>query len=227
MADPPYKKPNPPPGYPADPPFTSGNQDTTPKFDDTFFGPNDKGYIDRKARDMSRLRGVDAYYYKMRDQTQRIDGDEGPLTDGPEVIPEQTVRRRGGNVSLYGEPIIIRKRIDSTSREVIPDWNYAPPVKLRCLGMEPIQEEDPDDRGSIFTFKLKLHIARAIMEDVNIIPRVGDVIRLPSQLDSFYDVQHVDRDKHRFGATGFFIAYYFDLVRKSLFEPERKLNGGS
>ena len=226
MADPPFKKPNPPPGVEPNPPFTSGNHDTVPTFDDTFFGPNDKNYMDRKARDMSRLRGVDAYYYKLNDQTQRVDGIR-PLTDGPEVIPERTVRARSGNVSLYGEPIIIRKRIDSTSREVIPDWNYATPVKLRCLGMEPVQEEDPDDRGSIFTFKLKLHIARAIMEDVSIIPRVGDVIRLPSQLDSFYDVLHVERDKHRFGAAGFLTAYYFDLIRKSLFEPERKLDGGT
>lgn len=225
MAEPPFKPPTPVPGTEPDPKFTSGNQDTKPTFDDTFFGPNDKKYIDRKARDMSRLRGVDCYYYKMKDSVERIDGNR-PLTDGEEVIPEQTTRKRGGNVSLYGEPIIIRNRIDSTSREVIPDWNFAEPVKLRALAMEPIKEEDPDDRGSIYTFKVKLHIARAIMDDVSLIPRVGDVIRLPSLLESFYDVVHVDRDKHRFGAAGFFIAYYFDLTRKTIFAPERKLDGG-
>lgn len=226
MAEPPYKKPTPPPGFDGNPPFTSGNNETTPPFDDTFFGRNDKKYLDRKARDMSRLRGVDVYYFKMKDQTQRIDGTR-PLTDGPEVVPEVTTRRRGGNMSIYGEPVIVRNRIDSTSREVIPDWNYGEPVKVRALAMEPVQEEEPDDRGLIYTFKLKLHIARAILEDVNILPRVGDVIRLPSLLNSFYDVEHVDRDKHRFGAAGFFIAYQFDLTRKSLFEPERKLDGGT
>lgn len=226
MAEPPFKQPNPVPGVDPNPTFTSGNHDTTPAFDDTFFGPNDKQYIDRKARDMSRLRGVDCYYYKMNDSVRRIDG-ERPLTDGEEVIPEETVRKRAGNVSLYGEPIIIRNRIDSTSREVIPDWNYAEPVKLRALAMEPLKEEDPDDRGAIWTFKVKLHISRAIMEDANIIPRVGDVIRLPSLLESFYDVAHVDRDKHRFGAAGYFIAYYFDLTRKTIFAPERKLDGGT
>jgi hypothetical protein len=222
MADPQYKQPNQPPGVAGNPPFTSG----VSGFDDTFFGPNDKKYIDRKARDMSRLRGVDCYYYKMVDQTQRIDGSR-PLTDGPEVVPEVTTKSRGGNVSLYGEPVVIRNRIDSTSREVIPDWNFAPPVMVRSLAMEPVQEEDPDERGSIFTFKLKLHIARAILEDVKVVPRVGDLVRLPSLLDSFYDVQHVDRDRHRFGAAGYFIAYQFDLVRKSMFQPERKLDGGT
>jgi len=226
MADPPFKKPNPPPGIAQDPPFTSGNHDTVPTFDDTFFGPNDKKYIDRKVKDMSRLRGVDCYYYKMKDQTQRIDGIR-PLTDGPEVVPEQTPRKRAGNMSIYSEPVIIRNRIDSTSREVIPDWSYDPPIKIRTLAMEPGQEEDPDDRGAIFTFKLKLHIGRVILEGVNIVPRVGDVIRLPSLLNSFYDVLHVDRDKHRFGAAGYFVAYQFDLTRKSLFEPERKLDGGT
>jgi hypothetical protein len=226
MADPPFTKPLPSPGSDPNAKFTSGNQDTTPKFDDTFFGPNDKRYIDRKARDMSRLRGVDAYYYKLNDSTQRIDGVR-PLTDGPEVERGLTTSRRSGNVSLYGEPIVIKKRIDSTSREVIPDWNFSPPVKVRTLGMEPLQEEEPDARGSIFTYKLKLHVARVLLDEVNIIPRVGDVIHLPSLLNSYYDVVHVDRDKHRFGATGFAIAYYFDLVRNSLFEPERKLDGGT
>lgn len=169
MAEPPFKKPNPPPGVNPDPAFTSGNHDTTPAFDDTFFGPNDKKYLDRKARDMSRLRGVDCYYYKQKDSIERIDGNR-PLTDSDEVVPGQSVRKRGGNVSLYGEPVVIRNRIDSTSREVIPDWNYADPIKIRALAMEPIKEEDPDDRGTIFTFTAKLHIARAILDDVNIIP---------------------------------------------------------
>lgn len=53
------------------------------------------------------------------------------------------------------------------------------------------------------------------------------MIRLPSLLESFYDVKHVDRDKHRFGAAGYFIAYYFELSRKTLFVPERKLDGGT
>lgn len=206
---------------PKDPPFTSG----VSGFDDTFFGPNDKQYVDRKAKDMSRIRGTDCYYYKMRDQTQRIDGGR-PLAQGEEVVPEITSMSRSGNMSLYGEPVIVRNRIDSTKREVIPDWNYADPVIIRALAMEPVQEEEPDERGTIFTNSLKLHIARVLLDEAQIRPRAGDVIRLPRLLDSYYDVKHVERDQHRFGAYGYFIAYTFDLVRNSMFNPERKLDGG-
>lgn len=225
MAQPPFKPPERVPhggGVPPDPPFTAG---VSGDFDDTFFGPNDKKYVDRKAKDMSRLRGVDCYYYKMRDSTQRIDGNR-PLTNGEEVIPEVTSGARSGNMSLYGEPVIIRNRIDSTKREVIPDWNYADPVMVRCLAMEPVKEEEPDDRGSIFTFSLKLHIARVLLDEAQIIPQSGDVVRLPKLLNSFYDVKHVEKDQHRFGAYGYFIAYTFDLIRNSMFNPERKLDGG-
>jgi hypothetical protein len=224
MANPPYKPPERVPhggGIPPDPPFTAG----VTGFDDTFFGPNDKNYVDRKAKDMSRIRGTDCYYYKMRDQTQRIDGGR-PLTPGEEVVPEVTTSARSGNMSLYGEPVIVRNRLDSTKREVIPDWNYANPILVRTLGMEPVQEEQPDERGSIFTFSLKLHIARVFLDEQQIKPRAGDVVRLPKLLDSYYDVKHVERDQHRFGAQGYFIAYTFDLVRNSMFNPERKLDGG-
>lgn len=233
MAEPPFKQPEPVPhgvgGVPPDPPFTSGASG----FDDTFFGPNDKNYIDRKAKDMSNLRGIDLYYYKQKDQTQDIDGSR-PLTDGPGPEPELTypreqpipVRARSGNMSLYGEPIIVRNRIDSTKREVVPDWNYMPPIKMRALAMEPVQEEDPDERGTIFIYSLKLHIARILLDENDIRPRGGDVIRLPRLLESYYDVKHVERDQHRFGARGYFVAYSFDLVRNSMFNPERKLDGG-
>lgn len=231
MADPPFKVPEPVPhgiGPMPDPAFTSG----VTGFDDTFFGPNDKQYIDRKAKDMSRLRGVDCFYYKRGDQTQNLDGSR-PLTDGPgsqtELSPPPTTaispKARSGNMSLYGEPVIVRRRIDSVKREVIPDWNYADPVLIRALAMEPTQEEDPDEKGSIFIFSLKLHIARVLLDEIGIRPRAGDVIRLPKLLESFYDVKHVERDKHRFGAAGFFVAYSFDLVRNSMFHPERKLDG--
>lgn len=224
MAQPPFKQPERVPhggGIPPEPPFTSGASG----FDDTFFGPNDKKYVDRKAKDMSNIRGTDCYYYKLKDQTQRIDGNR-PLSDGEEVIPEVTSPARSGNMSLYGEPVIVRNRIDSTKREVIPDWNYADPILVRTLAMEPVQEEEPDDRGTIFTYSLKLHIARILLDEAGIRPRAGDVVRLPKLLDSFYDVKHVERDQHRFGAQGYFIAYTFDLVRNSMFNPERKLDGG-
>lgn len=232
MAEPPFKSPEPVPhgsgeGIPLDPLFTAG----VSGFDDTFFGPNDKSYIDRKVKDMSRIRGTDVYYYKMKDQTRDIDGAR-PLTDGPGPQPELEgavasipVTARSGNVSLYGEPIIIRKRIDSVKREVIPDWNYQDPILIRALAMEPVQEEDPDERGTIYTHTVKLHIGRALLDEGGIRPRAGDVIRLPRLLESYYDVEHVDRDQHRFGARGFFVAYSFDLVRNSMFSPERKLDG--
>lgn len=234
MAEPPFKVPEPVPhgsgeGIPPNPPFTAG----VSGFDDTFFGPNDKKYIDRKVKDMSRIRGTDVFYYKMRDQIRDIDGVR-PLTDGPGPEPELTesptkpipVTARSGNVSLYGEPIIIRNRIDSTKREVIPDWNFLDPVLIRALAMEPVQEEDPDERGTIYTHTVKLHIGRVLLDESSIRPRAGDVIRLPKLLESYYDVKHVERDQHRFGARGFFVAYSFDLVRNSMFSPERKLDGG-
>ncbi|MGD9725464.1 MAG: hypothetical protein AB7V39_03610, partial [Nitrospiraceae bacterium] len=203
MAQPPYKTPEPVPhggGIPPDPPFTSG----VPGFDDTFFGPNDKRYIDRKAKAMSNLRGIDMYYYKMKNQTQDIDGPR-PLTDGPGPAPELEVRdqktqpipvrARSGNMSLYGESVIVQNRLDSVRREVIPDWDYADPVAMRALGMEPQQEEEPDDRGTIFIYSLKLHVARILLDEAKIRPRAGDVIRLPKLLESYYDVKHVERDQ--------------------------------
>ncbi len=234
MADPPFKTPEHVPhgtgeGIPPNPPFTSG----VSGFDDTFFGPNDKKYLDRKAKDMSRLRGTDCYYYVQQDQFRRIDGAR-PLTDGPgpgpdgQPLPPEGIplRKRSGNMSLYGEPVVVRNRIDSTKREIVPDWRYSGPTMVRALGMEPVQEEDPDERGSIYTFSLKLHIARVLLDELGIRPRAGDVIRLPKLLDSYYDVKHAERDQTRFGAQGYFIAYSFDLVRNTMFQPERKLDGG-
>lgn len=231
MAEPPFKVPESVPhggGVPAELPVSSG----VTGFDDTFFGPNDKSYIDRKVKAMSRLRGIDVYYYKQKDQTQDIDGSRNG-TDGPGPEPELEEdptrpipnRRRSGNMSLYGEPVIVRNRIDSTKREIIPDWNYMDPIMIRALAMEPVQEEEPDERGTIFIYSLKLHIGRILLDEEGIRPRGGDVIRLPKLLESYYDVKHVERDQHRFGARGYFVAYTFDLVRNSMFHPERKLDG--
>ena len=222
MADPRFKVPNVPPGIEENPTFTSG----IPGFSDTFSGPNDKKYLDRKAKDLSRLRGTDIFYFKMKDQTQRIDGNR-PLTDGVEVIPEQTVRARGGNISLYGEPVIIRNRIDATKREVIPDWNFDDPMRVRALGITPEEEEEPDERGTVFVKKLKIHIARVLLDEIEIRPREGDIVRLPELLDNFYDVKHVDRNDHRFGSFGFFVAYSLDCTRNTMFDPARKLDGGT
>lgn len=222
MAEPHPREASIPPQVPANPPFTSG----IPGFEDTFFGPNDKKLVDRRVREMSRIRGVDCYYYVMKDSTLRVDGNK-PLSDGPEVIPEITTRRRSGNLSLYGEPVIVRQRIDSTKREVVPDWNFAEPVLVRCIAMQPELEEEADERGQILIKKLRLHIGRALLEDAQIIPHPGDVIRLPKLLDNFYDVGRVHTNAHKFGATGFYSAFELDLVRKTLFVPERKLQGGT
>lgn len=224
MAEPHFRAPSLPPGVDPNPEFTSG----VPGFDDTFAGPNDKNYLDRKVKDMSRLRGTDVFYYVLKDQTERIDGFR-PLTDSEKAQqqPELTIRRRGGNISLYGEPVIVRNRINANKREVIPDWNYADPVGVRALALEPVEEEEPDERGTIFVKTAKLHIGRIFMDELEIRPRPGDVVRLPPFLDSFYDINHVDRNDHRFGAFGFFTAYRLDLTRKTLFEPQRKLDGGT
>jgi len=222
MANPPFRRPTPPPNVPPNPPFTSG----LPDFEDTFFGPNDKKYLDRKAKEMARIRGTDAYYYKKLDSAQDVDGTR-PLTDGPGVVPEITTKRHAGNMSLYGEPVIVRNRIDSTKREVIPDWQYSEPALLRAVGLEPELEEEPDERGTIVITKLRMDIARAQFEEFGITPRAGDVIRLPKLLDNFYDVEHVEPNRHRFGAFGFFVAYSFNLVRRTMFVPERKLDGGT
>lgn len=222
MAEPHPRPPSFPPQVPAETTHTSG----IPNFPDTFFGTNDKRYVDRKVRDVSRLRGVDVFYYAMLDQTQRIDGTK-PLTDGKEYVPEITTRKRGGNVSLYGEPVIVRHRIDSTKREVIPDWHFAEPVMVRGLVTKTEQDEEPDERGLIFIRTATLDIGRVLMEDLKLIPHAGDVVRLPKLLDSFYDVKRVFTDGSRFGATGFFSVYTFELERKTMFVPERKLTGGT
>lgn len=233
MGDPHFRPPSVQPGVGQrpEPVFTAG----TTGFDDTFFGPNDKNYLDRKIKAMSRLRGTDVYYYKLQSQTSRIDGSR-PLTDGPEFVPEQTDRRRTGNVSLYGEPVIVRNRINAVKREVIPDWNYEAPILIRALALQPGDEEDADERGTIFLQTVVLHIGRVLLDEADIVPREGDVIHLPGRSDggfndgrpdAFYDVKHVDRNDHRFGAYGFFAAYKFDLLRNSMFDPERKLDGGT
>jgi hypothetical protein len=228
------------PDVPATPPFTSGAF----PFEDTFFGPRDKAYQDRRVLELARLRGVDCYYYKLLDSTEDIDGTQ-PLSNpdptsatvtsqnydmsatvaSESIPPVQKITRRSGNIGFYGEPVTIRERIDSTKREVVPDWRFGEPVLLQAVGLRPEREEEAGERGMIVTKKVTLHIPRALMEQAGIYPRANDVIRLPNLLDSFYDVKHVDRNTHRFGGFGFYTAFKFDLIRKTIFTPERKLQG--
>ena len=82
---------------------------------DTFFGPRDKAYVDFQARDMTRLRGTNAYYYVLDDQTRRIDGDKpldnsenGGRVDVPEgTEPDPFQRTAHAGLALYGERVKI------------------------------------------------------------------------------------------------------------------------
>lgn len=223
------------------PPFTSG---VNGAFPDTFFGPRDKAFQDRRVLEVARIRGVDCYYYKLLDSTETIDGTQPLSNPTPtsatttdenftmtikvpteSIPPPQKITRRSGNVGFYGEPVTVGNRIDSTKREVVPDWRYGEPVLLRAVGLQPEREKEADERGMVVTKKLTLHIPRALMEAAGVYPRANDVIRLPNLLNSFYDVKHVDRNTHRFGGFGFYTAFKFDLIRKTIFTPERKLQG--
>lgn len=205
---------------------------STAPFNDIFFGPRDKKYLDFLARRITKLRGTNCFYYVLQSQTERLDGIT-PVSKSEAAGPFDSVRHAGdsrGIAAMYGEPIIVGQRISAVEREVIPAWEYAEPIAVRGVLTEPERAETPDDRGSIFTNRIRIHLARVLCEETwKIRPRVGDVVRIPGGITNpgldrdYYDVEEVVVNNSRFGATGFFTTYTLQLARSSRFIPERKL----
>lgn len=203
-----------------------------PGFKDTFAGSYDKSYVDHLCRNMTRLRGTNGFYYVKQDQNRRIDGDR-PI-DSPPTPPEGDVLRRrehAGN-ALYGEQVIVREQVDSVTREVQPDWAYDEPILIRGIVYEVQHENEADERGAIYVKRCSIDLARVLCErEWGFAPQPGDVVHLPklfgestdTKTGGYFDVEDVDRDESRFGATGFFASYKLMLWRSSKFEPQRKL----
>jgi len=197
-------------------------------FPDTFFGDTDKTYIDRVNADLTRLRGTDILYFVKRDQTRRIDGD-APGQDEAEVPPVVGLRKRsGGDLvgAMYGEPVRVTTRLDPVRRSVSHDWNYADPVRLRAIALDPSSDENPDERGTIYARTLRVDIAKVVADEVNIRPQQGDVIQLLDSLEAFFDVEDVSRTDSRFGGDGTFHVFQCMLAQSSKFFPFRKILPG-
>lgn len=203
-----------------------------PAQEDTFFGPLNKKYLDFLARQTLNIRGVYCWYYVLRSQTQRIDGDS-PLSDPKNTDDYSQSGRAGGHTrdeqargiaALYGEPVIVGPRVTSTKREVSPSWEYAEPVLVKAVLQNATREEQPDERGSVYVKGLRAGLARILCEEeYDIVPQIGDIIRVPDLLNEYYDVEEVARNESRFGATGFFTEFGLTLSRSSKHVPERKL----
>lgn len=203
-----------------------------PGFKDTFVGSRDKAYADFQARDMTRIRGTNGFYYVKDDQNRRIDGSK-PISSPPTPDTGDVLRRRAhAGMALYGEQVIVRDQIDSVSREVQPDWAYLDPVLVRGVVIDPSFENDSDERGSIYVKRCSFDLARVLCEqEWKFVPQPGDIVNLPKLFGasanpitgSYFDVEEVARDETRFGATGFFVVYKLTLWRSSKFEPQRKL----
>lgn len=214
-------------------------QTGVPGFPDTFAGPRDKRYLDFIARQTTRLRGTNAYYYVLRSQTQRMDGN-APTTDAPGLGPFDRRGRAGGHVveealgvaALYGEPLVIGTRLDSQQRHVTQTWDYAEPVLVRGLCLHLQRSERADARGTIYIRKLQFDLARVLCnQEWDIVPQPGDVVRLPNLLGSYdpkqpdeayYDVEAVETNASKFGATGFFTVYSLTLDHQTKYDPQRK-----
>jgi hypothetical protein len=199
---------------------------------DTFFGPRDKAYVDFHARNDTRVRGINAYYYVLEDENRRIDGDkplsnslEGGRIDVPEKTePDPWQRKAHAGSALYGENIKIGRRIDSVRREVIPDWPYLDPILVRGVVYEVEHEEEADERGVIYVRRATIDLARVLCDkEWEFQPRNGDVIRFPKLLDQYMNVREVDRDERRWGGDGFFAIYKVYLEKTSKYEPQRKI----
>lgn len=199
---------------------------------DTFFGPRDKAYVDFHARNDTRVRGTNCYYYVLDDVSRRIDGDrpisdskEGGRIDVPEdAEPNPFQRKAHAGLALYGERVKIGRRLDSVRREVIPDWPYLDPILVRGVVYEVEHEEEADERGSIYVRRATMDIARVLCDrEWDLQPRIGDIVRFPKLLDQYMDVREVDRDERRWGGDGFFAIYKLYLVKTSKYEPQRKI----
>lgn len=199
---------------------------------DTFFGPRNKKYLDFLCRQTLNIRGTYCVYYVLRSQTQRIDGDQ-PLSDPKNTDEYSQSGRAGGHTqdeqargiaALYGEPVVLGPRVNSTRRAVAPTWEYAEPILVKAILQQPTREEQPDERGSVYIKGLRAGLARILCEEeYGIVPQIGDIIRVPDLLNEYYDVEEVIRNESRFGSTGFFTEFGLTLVRNSKHVPERKL----
>lgn len=199
-----------------------GVTDSVLGFEDTFFGPQDKKYMDRLARDMIKIRGIKVLYFKKLDVPARIDG-LTPLSNNPTRGDFDPKGRSGSEMAaLYGDSVVIGNLVNPTTRPITPAWDYADPIELRGVAFNPQQNDVPDERGHIKTFKLTLNLARAMCDDVQLVPQIGDIVQVPKLLDDYFDVELLKRDSHRFGGTGFFTAYELSLSRTTKFVPERK-----
>jgi hypothetical protein len=213
-------------------------------FRDTFFAPRDKNYLDFIARRMTKLRGTYCYYYVLTSQTERTD-DIVPVSKNRLVGPldnlPANLRHAGGErpdllasalgvSAMYGEPVVIGHRLSSTEREVTKTWEFQEPIEVRGVLTDPERAEQPDARGSIYTQRIRLWLARVLCdEEWEIRPRIGDMVRVPTLTnpprtqDDYYDIEEVVLNNTRFGATGFFTAYTLQLARSSRHAPDRKL----
>lgn len=199
---------------------------------DTFFGPRDKALVDFQARDITRLRGTNTFYYVLDDQSRRIDGDKplgnsenGGRIDLPESTePDPFQRKAHAGLALYGERVKIGRRIDSVRREIQPDWPYLDPILVRGVIYESEHEEEADERGAVYIRRVSMDLARVLCDrEWGFQPRPGDIVRLPRLLNQYMEVREVERDEKRFGGTGFFAGYKLYLVKTSKYEPQRKL----
>jgi hypothetical protein len=208
-------------------------------FIDTFFGPNDKNYLDLLNRRMNKLRGTHAYYYTLTSQTERTDDIE-PVSIRRDLDPldnQPANKRHAGGLkgkmiaAMYGETVTVGERKSAVEREVTPTWDFAEPILVRGVLYDPERAESPDARGSIYTQRIRYSIPRTLCDKTWFIrPRVGDMVRIPTVTnppdrpqDDYYDVEEVVINDTRFGSTGFFTAYTLQLSRSSRHAPQRKI----
>lgn len=204
------------------------NIDSVPNFSDTFFGPRGKSYIDRINKDVTRVRGINCLYYPLLDQSKRTDGIK-PLSDKKNLGPFDNKRHSGD--PLYLEASVVRRRVDSVVQQVEPTWMYGDPIAIRGIAYTPGSSEEPDERGTIYNRTLTFDLARIIAEECGLDsylgrpmrPRQGDVIQFTEKLDGYFEANDVSRDDSRFGGTGFFAVYKFDLTQTGKFIASRKV----
>lgn len=207
---------------------------------DTFFGPRDKNYLDFIARRTAKLRGTNCYYYVLTSQTERTD-DIVPVSINRDSKPLDNIRHAGGTTSphlvnergisaMYGEPVVVGERLSSIEREFTPTWCFDEPILVRGILFDPERSEIPDQRGAIYTQRIRLSVARILCETQwKIRPRIGDMVRIPQVTnaprtqDDYYDVEEVVNNDTRFGSTGFFTAFTLQLSRSSRHAPQRKI----
>lgn len=205
-----------------------------PGVPDTFFGPRNKAYADYLQRRITRLRGVNAYYYVLDDMSERVDGDRPgsdavnrgrvDVPEGRDTHEDVFARKRHAGMALYGEHVIVRQRLDSTRREIQPDWSYLDPILVRGIVDSTEHEDEADEKGAIRIRRCDFWLARVLCErEWDFQPRPGDIVRFQRLLDTYMDVERVEREEARMGGDGYFVAYKLMLVKTSKFEPQRKI----